>query len=70
MTWILFAPDGGSTAAKDSSCCASRLVRGVGAAVGSSGVRYGGTAIGGPGLTGSALLSRAGTSTVAFRYIA
>ena len=70
MTAILPVLDAGSTAANESSCWASRLTRGARWPAGSSGMRYGGTVIGGPGLTGSALLSAAGTSTVVFRYIA
>jgi hypothetical protein len=70
MTAILPVPDAGSTAVNESSCCASRLLRGALWPGVSSGVRYGGIVIGGPGLTGSALFSAAGTSTVVFRYIA
>jgi hypothetical protein len=62
--------DAGSTAANESSCWASRLLRGARWPGVSSGVTYGGIVIGGPGLTGSALFSSAGTSTVVFRNMA
>ena len=70
MTAILPLPGGGSTAAKESSCWLAREIRGAVLPGGSSGMTYAGTAIGGPGLTGCALFSTAGTSTVVFRYIA
>jgi len=70
MTWILPLPAGGSTAAKESSCWLARVLRGALWPGGSSGMMYAGTAIGGPGLTGWALFSTAGTSTTVFRYIA
>jgi hypothetical protein len=67
---ILPPPAGGSTEAKESSCWLVRVVRGMLLPGGSSGMTYGGTVIGGPGLTGWALFSTAGISTVVFRYIA
>ena len=70
MTWILPLPAGGSTAAKESSCWLAREIRGAVLPGGSSGMTYAGTAIGGPGLTGWALFSTAGTSTTVFRYMA
>jgi len=70
MTAILPLPAGGSTAAKESSCWVARVLRGVVLPGGSSGMTYAGTVIGGPGLTGWALFSTAGTSTTVFRYIA
>src|SRR5262249_32555862 len=60
MTWIFAGLPGGSTAAKESSCWASRCMRGVILPSPSSGATYGGTAVGRPGVAGPGLVEQGG----------